>query len=680
MNLANLLIGLNPAQQEAVRHTKGPLLILAGAGSGKTKTLTTRLAYLIGYQGVPAEQTLTLTFTNKAAQEMRQRAMALLGKRPTFARPSLTTFHGFGYFFLKERMGLLGRGTDFSLKKPKELKKELKPLLLSCKNKNNPLEDAVFLNYLFKQFGQIKNHLIDLKNCRSDVQRAFRVYTQRLEQENWVDFDDLIFLPHLILEETPALARQMSAFYQYISVDEYQDTNPLQFKLLKQLCSTHENLCVVGDDDQSIYGFRGADINNILEFQDRFPKSKIIKLEQNYRSTPEILGYANRLIAHNQHRHEKTLISQKNHGVAKTLEDKHFCNTLEEHGFILKKIAECRAKDIPYEEIAILYRLNDLAKELEKTLRQANIPYTIVGQIGFFERAEIKDRLAYLRALANRHDDEALLRLFGKLEGLGKTSVEKIQIIAARHGYSIAQAHQAGLLKDLPSKARQSLQEFFALLDSLSIQAMQFKTPEQALELLANYAQIDNNTKIDAEGLECLGTFATMLVDSISESLEFKAHACLQDFLDQIALESIPLDSKNSKGVRCMTVHASKGLEFSVVFVVGFEEGFFPYINAENVEEERRLGYVAITRAKEELYLCSASERLYYGQIHTKLSPSCFIQEAKGLVQTLCVGDCVHHPHYGFGLIKHIQEKHLEVFFTHGLVCLLPNSVKKMGL
>ncbi|BCZ18513.1 DNA helicase II UvrD [Helicobacter sp. NHP19-012] len=665
-------------------HIDGPLLILAGAGSGKTKTLTTRLAYLIGSVGVRPENTLTLTFTKKAAHEMQERAMALLGTQHKPYKLKLSTFHSFGCAFLRKYMGVLGRTKDFIVKKPEELKKELKHILLPYKNNSNfPWQDdSHFLGHLFKNFLRIKNHLIKWEDCYPDVKKAFRAYGEYLEKQNWVDYDDLIALPHLILEETPTLARQISEYYQYISVDEYQDTNPLQFKLLKQLCSTHENLCVVGDDDQSIYGFRGADISNILDFQNRFPRAKVIKLEQNYRSTPEILSCANELIAHNQYRHQKTLFSQKSQGGAHTIKAKHFPNTLEEQGFILKKILECAAKGIPYEEIAILYRFNCLAEDIEKTLRQAKIPYTLVGQTGFFERAEIKDRLAYLRTLANPHDDSALLRLLSKVKGLGKGSVEKIQCICAQNACSIAKAYQSHLLQGLPSKAHARLQEFFTLLDALSLQATHLSKPKQALELFNAYAYMDDGEQTDEEVLERLQALKTMFLDFVTESLALESCVSVQDFLDQSVLETPAIHSKNSKGVKCMTVHASKGLEFSVVFLVGFEEGFFPYGTKEaDIEEERRLGYVAITRAKEEFYICSTKERAYFRQKQVNLSPSRFVEEAKlAPAPILHVGDCVHHSHYGFGLIKHIEEGHLQVFFTHGLVWLRPNSVKKIVL
>ncbi|CRF46793.1 ATP-dependent DNA helicase UvrD/PcrA/Rep, epsilon proteobacterial type 2 [Helicobacter heilmannii] len=695
MNLQALLDGLNPAQQEAVCHTKGPLLILAGAGSGKTKTLTTRLAYLIGSIGVHPKNTLTLTFTNKAAKEMRERTLALLGEWRGHYRPMLCTFHSFGNFFLRKTLKnekyaeFLRRNKDFIIKTPQELKRELKSLLLPYKQhyEKSWEDDKHFLNFLFKGFSLIKNgHIIWRGNSDFVFNEAYGLYLDHLERGNCVDYDDLIAFPYTLLAEYPELAKQVSQFYQYISVDEYQDTNPLQFKLLQQLCCTHDNLCVVGDDDQSIYGFNGAEIRNILEFDRHFKGVKIIKLEQNYRSIPNIVGSANQLIAHNQCRHEKTLFSQKNQGSDENIKYEHFKETKEEHTFICDKINACRAKNIPYEEIAILYRLKHLASGLEKTLREANIPYTIVGSTGFFERAEIKDRLAYLRALVNRDDDGALVRLLKKSEGFGKKSLEKIQNTATNKHHSIAKAYQEGLFQDFP-KVHTHLQGFFTILDDLSAKAMHLSTPKQALELLAGYAQIDKESSAndtDDEVLERILAFATMLQDFICESLEFRGSVSLQDFLDQIALETDDptTDSTTTKGVQCMTVHASKGLEFRVVFIIGLEEGTFPiekkdFFTGEytNIEEERRLAYVAITRAKEEAYLCSVQKKFFWKDS----TPSRFIKEA-GLVQTLCVGDRVHHAQHGSGFIKSISGGYFQVSFNHGLVWLPPTSVKKLEL
>ncbi|WP_281747021.1 ATP-dependent helicase [Helicobacter suis] len=683
MNKIEILMqNLNPAQKRAVEHVQGPLLVLAGAGSGKTKTLTTRLAYLIGYVGIPPENTLTLTFTNKAASEMHQRAMKLIGRR-TY-KPTLCTFHSFGLNFLKHHMERLGRGLDFELKRPNELLKALKPALLAYKKDTRIENDQMFLNYLMKRFSQIKNHLITPEECQN-IWRAFMYYTETLEKENWVDFDDLIALPYMILNYDLELAKRISERYQYISIDEYQDTNPLQLKLIKTFCCAHENLCAVGDDDQSIYGFRGADIENILNFPEYFPQTKIIKLEQNYRSTKEILTCANELIVHNKKRYQKTLISQKDQSSVQKLEAPHFTNTTEENNFITIKILEAANRGVDYEEMAILYRFNCLSKEVEKGLLQAKIPYTIIGDISFYERAIIKDRLAYLHALMNSHADDCILRLLPKLKHIGKGSLDKIKNLCARESSSIAKTYQAGLLKPLLSPSSYvSLQDFFTLLFDLAKDARSIKNTEQAHILFTSYFRIckeelekqelANSDEEVKEELNYLSRLEETFMSCMEDSLELKGVASIQDFLEQIILETPIVDSK---GVKCMSVHKAKGLEFSVVFVIGFEEEFFPYKNAEDQEEERRLGYVAITRAKEELYLCSAQERNYFGTLQAGLEPSHFLKEAKLPCQILNIGDCVMHSVFGKGVIEALNNDRIQVRFESNTYWLMVSMIKK---
>ncbi|GLH57639.1 ATP-dependent helicase [Helicobacter ailurogastricus] len=471
MNAQALLASLNPAQQEAARHIKGPLLILAGAGSGKTRTLTTRLAYLIGCVGIPPENTLTLTFTNKAAREMRQRAMDLLGRQHTSYKPTLCTFHSFGHALLREHHALLDLPPDFQVVTQETMGAKLPEIL------GKPLEERT-IKGMFKKFSQVKNQCVPLKSCWESVQWAFVLYNAFLRQNGLVDFDDLIALPYALLEKNLALAKSLGQRYAYISVDEYQDTNPLQFKLLQKLCGTHQNLCVVGDDDQSIYGFRGADVRNILAFEHHFKGAKVIKLEQNYRSTQNILECANQLIKHNRQRHNKTLFSDKAKAPSQKLKFLHFANADAENIFLVQQIQDCLNRGIAPQNIAILYRLHCLAKKIHEGLKGAHILHEIL-----------------------RPDDNPLENYTPPPEGI--------------------------------------------------------------------------------------------------------------------------------RGVQCMSVHTSKGLEFSVVFLVGFEEDFFPYGGVEDIEEERRLCYVAITRAKEELYICSAKERCYFDKIYTRLEPSSFLEEAQ---------------------------------------------------
>ncbi|WP_104740907.1 ATP-dependent helicase [Helicobacter bizzozeronii] len=666
MSIENLLADLNPEQKKAVLHVEGPLLVLAGAGSGKTKTLTTRLTYLLAKVGIPAQNTLTLTFTNKAAKEMCQRAMSMLQTcQIKTSQPMLCTFHRFGYLFLKQHMYLLNREANFKIIKPEDALSLLRPQFLQLK-RNSKLEDRAFLGYLLKMIFQIKNHLIALQDCYSHVQSAFEIYTQTLEKENWVDFDDLLALPYAILQHTPSLAYEVSQHYQHLMVDEYQDTNPLQFKLLQLLCSAHDNLCVVGDDDQSIYGFRGADISNILNFPDHFKSARVIKLEQNYRSSKSILACANELIGHNQHRHGKTLFSHKRKNKHQHLEVLCFSDADKENDFITQKVLECLQRGVPHSEIAILYRLNYLAKSVEEGLKTARIPYQIIGGTGFYERAEIKDILAYLRAIADPHDNMSVLRIINKpARGISKDSVEILNNATKPYRLSIYQALEQGfLIPVLSSKVLKAMRNFYDLLLDLKTHAQNIQTYADAQAFstaLFERTQIFSTLKDNIEErLENLEEFKGMLLSYFQDDPK----PSLQDFLDQSILE--PPAPTNQEAIKCMSVHASKGLEFRVVFIVGFEERFFPYANA-NLEEERRLGYVAITRAKEELYICCVKERMYFGQMQEYLKPSCFLQEAKLLTSPQWqVGDRVFHPHFGVGAIQEITREQEQALVRFG--------------
>ncbi|WP_121021328.1 ATP-dependent helicase [Helicobacter vulpis] len=610
-----LLAGLSAPQVRACTHVQGPLLILAGAGSGKTKTLTTRLAYLLGCAQVRPEQTLTLTFTNKAAREMKARADALL-RACGYTRatsPLLTTFHKFGLFFLKQYAHLLDRH-NFKLLSPQEAKTLSKEAILKCKPPH--MEERAYLGSVLKQISMIKNQQILLQDCYPDVQKSYQIYQELLLTHNLIDLDDLLALPYALLETYQDLAIETSQRYQFIMVDEYQDTNPLQFKLLQKLCTTHQNLCVVGDDDQSIYGFRGADISNILDFDDQFPQAKVIKLEQNYRSSQDIVQCANTLIQHNTRRHPKILFSHNPIHANQHLVFKHSTTPQEENAFLISTILECAKRGVPYGQMAILYRFNTLCKGVEEGLRGAKIPYRVVGGTGFFERAIIKDLLAYLRVIVNPNDDTHLYRIINTPpRGVGASSLKKLQELCKARALSIYQLHQQGLLKGVLSKRiGKALEQFYALLQSLA-------SYKNAAVLGALLQAVPLEARCSEEELECIQALYSMLEEHFEDP-----EASLVEFLEQSVLEEP--NPRNDQALSCMSVHAAKGLEFRVVFVVGFEEDFFPYYKAD-LEEERRLCYVAITRAKEELYLCSAQERVYFNTLQKGLSPSSFLQEAK---------------------------------------------------
>lgn len=659
-NVEKLLSSLNSTQREAVLHIDGALLILAGAGSGKTKTLTTRLAYLIDSVGIPPNSTLTLTFTNKAATQMRYRALNLIDYINS-TPPLLCTFHKFGLLFLKLHIHHLERKTNFVLIDTEDRKKIIK-------NIDSTLPSGILLNEISK----MKNAIIYPQNAlqsandkiSKQIANTYALYNQYLLQHNMLDFDDLLLLSFEILDKDDSLCAEISRQYSYIMVDEYQDTNELQYKLLKKLCFTHNNICVVGDDDQSIYGWRGANINNILDFKDNFCDAKIIRLEQNYRSTSEILDAANALISHNERRLGKELQSVR--GKGKQIEVIKSSDERSEAINIAKRIRKLVENGENLENIAILFRLNALSRSIEEGLNKENIPYKLIGAVRFYERAEIKDILSYFRLLVNINDDFSLLRIINRPKrGIGKGTQDKLERFATLHQISIHQAitYHANEL-GISSRQINAISGIFALLEELkealnhsSIKFLElFKEKINILDTFEN-----NQDDIDREANinEFYGYFREYIIQNPMASLE--------DFLNDISLSSD--DSDIDGAVSCMSVHSAKGLEFEHLFVIGFESGFFPLMSENgDIEEERRLGYVAITRAKSELVISYVDSRFYKGK-RTALYPSQFLKEA-GLVakkenhtsdendKSFKKNDLVRHKIFGVGrVVSVIGEK-----------------------
>ncbi len=659
--LSRSLDSLNPQQRQAVEHTEGALLILAGAGSGKTKTLTTRLAYLIEEIGVPAQHTLTLTFTNKAATEMRERAMALL-ESSTQAPPLLCTFHKFGLLFLRFHIHHLGRSANFTLLDSddcKRIAKKLAPNLTpqrilgyisSCKNASLSPESAAAYA-----------HTPEYKA----LHRVYVEYEEFLRSKNMLDFDDLLYLTCEILRTHEDLRNETSGHYQYIMVDEYQDTNEIQYKLLSYLTSTHTNLCVVGDDDQSIYGWRGADINNILNFEQQFSNATLIKLEQNYRSTPEILQAANALIAHNTRRLGKNLQSTKESGQA--VEMLHSQDEAQEGSAIATIIAKELTQGKKAREFAVLFRLNALSRGIEEAFNKAKIPYQIIGAMRFYERAEVKDLLSYVRLVHNLSDDYSLLRIINTpRRGIGKKSQENLESLARAKQMSIAEtfsAYKEECAKALGQKNFKTLEGFFAKIAELReladseklafIESLQewldFSKEFNALESVDRIANIE----------EFYGVLRDFVVQNPDESL--------QDFLNTIALSSSS-DEQGGECVSCMSIHSAKGLEFDNVFVIGLEEEMFPlYGGGDELQEERRLGYVAFTRARRKLYLCSVESRFVHGK-RRFLRPSRFLTESGSQStsslarhdgkqdESIKVNDMVLHKVFGTGRVCEVRD------------------------
>ncbi len=685
--MEDILKELNHSQQEAVKEVTNPVLILAGAGSGKTKTITTRLAYLISQVGVDSANTLTLTFTNKAATEMRDRAMAILKKVKHVSSypPLLCTFHKFGLIFLKFHIKRLGRENNFVVIDTDDKKKILKSF-----------ESEMPLPTLMSEISRYKNSLITPKMAVARAEQSYykiiasiyEKYEQNLVQNNLVDFDDLLCLTYKILDENEDIKAQLNARYQYIMVDEYQDTNDLQFKLLEKLCGEHSNICVVGDDDQSIYGWRGANIKNILEFANIFENTKVVKLEQNYRSTNQILHAANELIGHNRGRLGKKLESVNGDGKSITYIESN--DEVFEANLISKKIKELLDLGVDAKQIAVLYRVNALSRSLEEGLNKQNIPYKMVGGVKFYERAEIKDIISYLRIIANPHDDFSFKRIINRPKrGLGKVAIQKISNGAyenKRSLYGFIKENPMKLQEYLNQKSYKSLYDLIEKLDemiSLS-EEHSYKVAdnlENAFGLREYYLKMPDS--VDRVGN--IDEFYGLFKDQIKQNMELS----IDEFLNELALQS-DQDQIDSDHISIMSVHASKGLEFDYLFVMGLEEGFFPLIgDGCDIEEERRLGYVAITRAKKELTLSSSHSRFYKGR-RADLTKSRFLAESGVCEGSLTIekstsfkkGDLVNHKIFGMGRVLEVskvkREFKLKINFAGTKKDILASFVEKI--
>jgi len=654
--MEKILKSLNESQQEAVQTVDGPMLILAGAGSGKTKTITSRLAYLLS-QGIPASSILTLTFTNKAASEMRDRALSLIDDKSY--PPLLCTFHKFGLLFLKFNMEKLGRKNSFVVIDNDDKKRIIKSFGID-----------IPVGLVANEISRYKNSLMSPADAWSKAEQPnykkianlYERYEKYIADNNLVDFDDLLVLPYKILDENEELCKETSQRYQYIMVDEYQDTNDLQYRLIRKLCSTHSNICVVGDDDQSIYGWRGANIKNILDFKDDFDNTKIIKLENNYRSTTNILKAANELIEHNRSRLGKILRSTKGEGEAISIIESH--DEKNESAIIAKRIRVLINKGVSPRSIAVLYRINALSRSLEEGLNREGIPYSMVGGVKFYERAEIKDLISYLRIIANPNDDFSIKRIINRPKrGLGKVTIDKILKGAYENHLSIygyITTKQDELKSLVSKKCFNALGKFIEILQRL-IEVSHEATYNVIDELESLYGvkkhyeqlpdSLDRVSNID----EFYGLFRDLIKQNPQMSID--------EFLNDLALQS-DQDSIDSESISIMSIHASKGLEFSHLFVIGMEEGFLPLVgDGSDIEEERRLGYVAFTRAKEELTLGYSHSRFYKGR-RTELSKSRFLTESGVCHGSLVLekttayrkGDLVKHKMFGIGRVMEISK------------------------
>ncbi|MBQ2770531.1 MAG: UvrD-helicase domain-containing protein [Clostridia bacterium] len=631
------LSGLNEQQREAVQTTEGPLLVLAGAGSGKTRVLTHRIAYLMETLGVSGYNILALTFTNKAAGEMKSRVENLVGAGASAMW--VMTFHAMCARILRMDIDKLGYGKSFVIYDDQDQQTLWKRII-----KERNLNDKVFTpRMLSSKVSNAKNHSDQpyefLRQTREPIQvlDAYHAYQQHLKKNNALDFDDLLLLTLELFRNFPEVLEKYQNRFRYILVDEYQDTNLAQYHITRLLAARHKNLCVVGDDDQSIYGWRGADIRNILEFERDFPGTKTIRLEQNYRSTEIILNAANRIIANNRSRKEKKLWTSREGGEnigCYAAQDER-----DEASHIANKILSlARYGERRYDDFAILYRTNAQSRVLEMYLKSYDIPYRVYGGPSFFQRAEVKDILAYLHILANPADDVAFLRVVNvPKRGIGQTSIDALAAQADRLGVSLFTEAMTG--EGLPDKLTH---KFHAFTDTVAnIYGELVNRPlSEAVELLLDAIHYD--AYLQEEKKENYEARAEVVAEFIGYIREFEQGLdpdttdILSAFLENVALFSQTdlIDEENGT-VSLMTLHSAKGLEFPVVFLAGLEEGLFPSaqskLEPDKLEEERRLMYVGITRAKDELYLSHAAQRMLFDRTEFAL-PSTFLRELSDLL------------------------------------------------
>lgn len=674
---------LNTPQAEAVQHDAGPLLILAGAGSGKTRVLTYRIAYLIGEVGVSPHAILAITFTNKAANEMKERVDALIGRRAEFMW--ICTFHSACVRILRKEIGALGYDPSFviydSADQQTLIKQCLKELNIDDKRFPPRAVAAGISQGKNKLWGprEYDNQAYDY--YQQTISKVYRRYQDRLKENNALDFDDLIMKTVELFERFPEILARYQDRFRYILIDEYQDTNHAQYRLVRLLAEKHRNLCVVGDDDQSVYHFRGADIQNILDFERDYPEAKVVRLEQNYRSTKNILEAANEVIRNNCGRKEKRLWTENPEGSLISLfttQDEH-----QEASYVVQKIiAGHTFQGRSYADFSVLYRTNAQSRVIEEVLMRNNIPYTIVGGLKFYERREIKDILAYLKFISNPMDTLSLQRIINvPRRGIGDTSLARIAGFATAYGISLfTSMGRAEEIPGLTGRAIRALLQFAGLIEDLQARRRELSVTALTREVLDRTGylkELEAEQSIEAETrIENLHEFLTVT----AEYDRSQSENTLEEFLAGVSLVAdIDNFDERSAAVVLMTLHSAKGLEFPVVFMTGMEEGIFPHsrslLEESELEEERRLCYVGITRAREELHLINAWQRTLYGS-YMHNPPSRFMLEIPGrfirneglrhvgtrpaVAQTepaagLSLGDKVEHAKWGQGVVVSVK-------------------------
>ncbi len=686
-----MLDELNDKQKEAVLYNNGPELVLAGAGSGKTKVLTTKIAYLINNLDVSPYNILAITFTNKAAKEMETRVYDMVGV--TAKNIQISTFHSFGLKIIRENSAALGYKSNFDIMDSDDSLTVVKKILKDKGYDPKKFNPRAIRN----KISSAKNALVTPQEFERYVAGDFEkvtleVYTEyqnKLFKNNSVDFDDLLILPIKLFREHKDILENYQERYKYILIDEYQDTNDAQYKLTHLLADKYKNIMVVGDDFQSIYSFRGANYKNILNFEKDYPNAKVVLLEQNYRSTSTILDAANDVIKNNKEKKDKKLWT--NNGKGEKIKYYRAFNEKDEANYVSRKIKEFAAHGASYKDIAILYRTNAQSRVLEEEMLRENIPYRVVGSFYFYNRKEIKDLIAYLRLIHNTDDDVSLLRVINTPKrGIGLKTIENLEEKAERNNISLYDAIDSG--KELLFK--QTIEDLRKVSENVTLTEL----IDKILESTGIKAELESEKSLDSEiRLENLEEFK-----SITKSFEDREGLIsLDDFLFEISLVSDKEEySDDDNRVSLMTVHSVKGLEFSYVFIVGLEEGIFPHMNSlmssSELEEERRLCYVAITRAKKDLYLVNARQRMLFGN-ESSNPPSRFINEINSdLIETNVkdmkspekkisasdvyrtedvdykVGDLVYHETFGAGRVVEVSNTLVTVAFKH------PYGIKKL--
>jgi len=683
----DFLKDLNLQQRKAVTHPAGPLLVLSGAGSGKTRVLTYRIAYLIKNLGIKPKNIIAITFTNKAAQEMKERIQQLL---PNVNDLLVSTFHSACVRFLRVDIDKLGYSGNFIIFDTQDAQALVKECLQTLNIDDKKFSPAAVLNYI----GRAKDRLLEPSKCLDNAKdirektmaTVYELYQKRLKEHNALDFDDIIMKTVELFKKFPDVLSYYQNRFLHILVDEYQDTNLAQYELVRLMAAKHRNLCVVGDDDQSIYGFRGADIRNILEFEEDFPDSTVIRLEQNYRSTKTILNAANDVIANNFARKEKRLWTENEEGEKinlVTLEDER-----QEALFIAQEINNRIFRDnLDYKDFAVLYRTNAQSRVLEEAMVKMRIPYRIIGGLRFYQRKEIKDILAYLRVIANPSDDISLLRIINvPKRGIGDATINSLKAAAEEGNQSIFQVIMAVASLPFSPTTQSKLQKFLQM-------TQDFRRIANTIPIsdLINYIleQTGYMEKLLSENTVEATNRSENLKELIGAAIEFEQkmpNGTLEDFLAELALVSdVDNLDENSNAIVLMTLHNAKGLEFPVVFMAGMDEGIFPHslslFDENQLEEERRLCYVGITRAQKKLYMTRAWRRNLYGNISyymasrflNEISQEYVIETSYGIanntaskeseteafkrpiITSIAPGDRVRHIKWGEGIVLDVD-------------------------